>query len=290
MRSAKRRRVATVRNWLAVMTSAMVLLGVSGCGDDGESSAEVTKKEAAAVEIYRGYLLESSEKLTTWTSQLRHKVKLGIIGGAQSRYASSSIPFGRLTPALDFFPKLDQRLDAPRAGAFPRVERLLWQGEIGSKLARLVNEVFDLNFWFHEEIKTRKLLPATILANARHTLDSIAASDLQLEATPYMKLDTMSASAKLEGVEAAYKAVRPAVLSEDPDLAESLNKEFAAAFVELEEFGVPAKKLDQVRPSSPGTSFINSASLTAEDLKPLTGSIHRLQTYFDQAASALSGT
>jgi iron uptake system component EfeO len=266
--------------------AAVGLLGVSGCGSDAESSADVAKRTAAATEEYRSYLLGNAEHLTTWASQLRHKMRLGVTGGAQSRYASSRVPFGHLQPALNFYPKLDQRLDAPQTGAFPRIERMLWEERLGRAGLRAAGEILDSTLWLHEEIKTTKLPPAQIMAVARHTLRQIASSDLQLEADPYSGLDILDASADLEGVEAAFKAVRPSLLAEDPDLVEELNRKFNAAFVALEAFGTPAKKLAQPRPSSPGTSFVISDPLPPEELLQLRDSVDRLRTLLAAAVAA----
>lgn len=278
-----------LRTSLIAAIAALALLGTSGCDSEGESSAETAKKASATTATYRDYLLEEAERMATWGSQLRYKIKLDIVGGAQSRYASSRVPFGHLKPAMNFFPKLDQRLDASPAGAYPRLERMLWQEEsTGSAGLKAASEVLDSTLWFHEEIKTTKLPPQAIIANARHTLDEIATSELQLKADPYSGLDILDASAKLEGVEAAFKAVRPSVLAEDPDLAREFHKQFEVAFAATEAFGIPARKLDQPHPHAPGTSFFISDQLTSEELRPLRDSVERIDALFAQAESVFS--
>jgi iron uptake system component EfeO len=271
-----------------------VLLSLSACGSAAESSSETAKKAAAATETYREYLLENASTLVTWSDQLRHKLMLGI-SGAQSRYASARVPFGHLKAVLNSFPALDAHLDAPqrkrsgdRPGAFHRIERTLWKGNADRSAVKAAGEIIDSTLWLHEKLKTTNLSPTILVANAGRTLAEIAASGLRLEEEPYAEIDMLDASANLEGVEAALKAVRPLVVAQDSDLARQLAKEFTASFAAVEEFGVPARELNQPRPGSPGTSFIISYQITPEELRPLKDSIRRLSALFAQVPEAIA--
>ncbi len=275
---------------LAVAAVSLGLLA-GGCGGGG-STADSREAEAA-IAAYRSYLLKNAEKLTTWTTQLRNKFKLGIHGGAQSRYASSQVPLGHLKPALAFFPAESKQLLAQPAGAFPQVERLLWkEGRTGRRGVEEAGRARAAVLLLHEGFKTVPLPPARVVADAEDTLKEIETVDLRLKATPYAQIDLIPTSANLEGVEAAYAAVQPLAAAADPDLAGEIEKEFKAAFSEVEEFGPPAHNLDQPRPSSPGSAFITTESeqVLPADLKPIAKHVAELQLLFKRLASTVDGS
>lgn len=274
---------------LAVAAIALVLLSAGGCGGSSESTASAGETEAATA-AYRDYLLESAEKLTTWTTQLRNKFKLEILGGAESRYSSSLVPLGHLRPALPLFPSLSKRLVDTKAGAFPRIERILWkEQETGHRGVVEAGRAREAVLLLHEQAKTVPLHTSAILANAEGTLREIADVDLRLRATPYAQIDLNPTSANLEGVEAAYAAVKPLALATDPDLAKEISREFKAAFTELERYGPPAHNLKQIRPSSPGTAFITTENeqIKPADLQPLAKHIAHLQSLFKELSAAV---
>jgi len=275
--------------FLLIATIALVLSGAGGCGNDSGPSA-TTGETDTGVATYRLYLLVNAEKLTTWATQLRNKFKQDLLGGAQSRFASSQVPLGHLRPALALFPQRNRQLIDPTTGAFPRIERLLWKQASTSRAGMTeTSEALDAILLLHEQLKTVPLPPVRILGLSEGALEEIATVDLRLQATPYAHIDLIQASADLEGVEAAYAALRPVAKAEDPDLAHEINTEFKASFAGLEEFGPPAHNLAQPRPSSPGTAFLSTENgqVKRQDLQSIAAPVAELEALFGRLRLAV---
>lgn len=101
----------------AILGLAAFLVGCGG-GDDGPSAKTGRQLQASLAE-YETYLEKNAAKLLHWTETIVLKVDEGSVPKAQSRYAASRIPYGRIDPVAD----LGQELPGFReieAGIFGR--------------------------------------------------------------------------------------------------------------------------------------------------------------------------
>ena len=73
---------------------------------------------------------------------------------------------------------------------------------------------------------------------------------------PNAHIDVADVAANVEGVEAVFKALKPLLLAEDPELAAAIGARLHDTLMRLRDFGVPARDEYQPRVESPGTSFV----------------------------------
>lgn len=231
---------------------------LSGCGEQAETQ-EVDLQPT--ISRYRAYLEKESRELLTWLRQLRARVAAGDRAGAQSRFASSRVPYGHLEPAAQLL-GLDVRMDGDpgepptaRSQGYDGLERALWSGTTRSAMApssRLLAAAQELN----RRVGAAELPPQEIAPAARRVLEDVTAVELRGKESPYAHIDIADTAADVEGAEAAFDAVKPLLEARDAKLNAALERRFAEAFRTLSDFGILARSSEPQRVDSPGTSFV----------------------------------
>lgn len=271
----------------AVAVIALVLVSVAsgGCGSGGDPTADAATDPAAAREAYREYLIESAESVKSRTAELQKKAEANLIEEAKSQFAASEVPLGHLKPVLTLS-NVSEPLLTPPDGAYPMMERALWEDEDGAKAAEAASQATELMERLVEQLRAAPLTPENLAGNGRRTIDEILTLDLGLEGDPYSHHQILNASANLEGVKATFEAFRPALVVEDPQVPGRIERELNAAFSAIEEFGVPAAKPEQTDPELPGTSFISGTLVTPRDLHAVHAPVKKLAALFNRSLKA----
>lgn len=279
---------------LAATIVAVLALGATswtGCGSDGGNS-----REDAAVARYRAYLEERTATLAEWSRELMTEIEAGKLTRAQSRYASSRVPLGQLAPFLALFPDLEASLDAgagevppDELSGFHRIERALFANHttegLSSVTRRLLGDVEDLG----RKVRAAALEQPELAAAIAEVLAGLSASEVRGKEQPNAHIDLVDLSAKIEGADAAFEAIQPAVAEADPKLAKEVERGLQSAYRGASNFGIPAREPDQPREDAPGVTFVLYGERTAAEYKELDRRIKELRALLPEAVAELEG-
>jgi iron uptake system component EfeO len=279
---------------IAIATAAVLAVATVGCGDS--SDAQSSRAEAQAVAQYRSYLEENAETLVGWLQRLNEQVEAGHLLATQSRFNSARVPYGHLEPLTASLGTLALRMNAGRGdvnrsefGGFHRIEEILWHGKTVDGVAPVARRLLHDAEELRRRAATVALRPAAIAAELNRTLAAVSASEIAGKEDPLSHLDLVDIAAKVEGVEAGFDALKPALLARDAALARKIRTKLEQAYVALSDFGFAAREAEQPRPSSPGTSFVLYVERSAEEFRRLDQHLDALAQPLSQIPSQLPG-
>jgi iron uptake system component EfeO len=275
---------------IAAATGLLIAVFAAGCGSGGDPP------RPARIQQYRSYLEKSSANLVTMTGRLLAKIEAGDFARAGSRYASAHVFYGQVQPAAASFDDLDTRIDALASevpasefGGFHRIEKALWIGETTAGMTPVAKQLLANVEELQRKVKTGGLQATQIADGANALLNEVAASTIRGGEELYAHIDLIDASAQIEGAEAAFKAVRPTLADEDPDLAKEIDAGFAKVYAALQPWGIAAREPHQQRAQEPGISFVVYSELSPESVDELARPIEALAELFSQVPDQISG-
>ena len=251
---------------------SLALVGVAGCGGapsqgGGEGSggsegasaaqAETSPELEAASEGYEDYVVAQSDELLEDTRRFTDAVASGDVEGAKELYAPTRIHWERIEPIAASLGDLDPQIDAREGdvpdeewGGFHRIEQALWEEnttEGQEEYAR--NLVADV-----EALRTQvygiQLDPSDPVTGSIELLNEVSADKITGEEERYSHTDLFSIAANIEGSEAAFRSLEPALKESDPELVGEINDRFADLYETLEPYRdgegwVPYTELDE---------------------------------------------
>ena len=251
---------------------SLALVGVAGCGGapsqgGGEGSggsegasaaqAETSPELEAASEGYEDYVVAQSDELLEDTQRFTEAVASGDVEGAKKLYAPTRIHWERIEPIAASLGDLDPQIDAREGdvpdeewGGFHRIEQALWEEnttEGQEEHAR--NLVADV-----EALRTQvygiQLDPSDPVTGSIELLNEVSADKITGEEERYSHTDLFSIAANIEGSEAAFRSLEPALKESDPELVGEINDRFADLYETLEPYRdgegwVPYTELDE---------------------------------------------
>jgi len=238
----------------ALATAALAL--VAGCGDDEDTTtAAETQTPAAetaiaadpnllaeAVSSYDRYVERETGDFVEATEDFLEPVEAGEIEAAKAVYPDARVHFERIEPVAGAFGDLDPDIDGREGdippedwGGYHRIEKALWIEEstkgLDETIAELRNDVANLN---DIAIKA-EFDPVEIAQGSVDLLAEVSASKITGEEERYSHTDLWDFQANVEGAEAGFEALEPAVAEVDPELVEEIEAEFEAMYALLDE-------------------------------------------------------
>ena len=201
-----------------------------------------------AVADYRAYVQSQADLLPGLVEQLRAAVAAGDRATAQSLYAPSRVPWEAIEPVAESFGDLDPRIDVREADLEPgqaftgwhRIEKALWQGEdlagVVGTADQLLADVVELQ----QRTPNAAMTPVSIGNGAKELLDEVATGKITGEEEAFSHTDLVDFQANLDGAAQAFTVLRPLVERNDPELATTLDAEFAAVQDALDPYRVGA--------------------------------------------------
>jgi len=252
----------------------------------GESKAKASPKADAAVAHYRRFLEGNAEELVAKTEPFVAAVVAGEVAEAKSLYASARAPYERIEPVAESFGDLDPRIDARENDVpasefegFHRIEKALWleegQMEVDVDMAPTAKQLQKDVEELAGKVETVELRAVQIANGAVELLGEVSASKITGEEERYSHTDLFDFQANVEGAEAAFDAVRPLLDETDPTLADEIDADINAVFVELE-------------PYRRGDGFVPYTELTKADTRKLARSIDTLAEKMSQVPAAIA--
>jgi iron uptake system component EfeO len=282
---------------LLLACAPLVLLTacLAGCGSGGsEANAETVQALQKSASQYRTYLDRNGAKLNHWADTIALKIDEGSWSKAGSRYAAARVPYGHLAPTAQLFEPLNKRISGLESevppsefGGFHDIEKtIFWEEgtEDMKPVARqLRKDIEELN----RRIASRNLQPAEVLAGANTVLEGVLTNEVWGIAEPFAHIDFTDIAAKVEGVEAAFKAARPAIAESDPDLVRRIEAQLKAVYEKVEAWGTLAREPEQARDREPGISFVVYDQVPQKDRWELAQPIKALAATLSQAIEEL---
>lgn len=253
-------------------------LTVTGNSAPAASSPELK----TAVDDYRAYVERNSAELVTGTREFAAAVAAGDVARAKARYASTRVPYERIEPVAESFGGLDPRIDAragdvpgAKFGGFHRIEKALWVDGSTANMKpvadRLVRDVEGLQ----RKVRTIKLQPAQLANGANELLDEVSSSKITGEEERYSHTDLVDFKANVDGSNAAFDALEPALRKADPELTDEIEERFRATYAAL-------------RPYEHGDGYVSYTELTQADTRKLARAIDALAEPLSQVADQIN--
>ena len=224
---------------------ALLLAGCGG-GDDGPS-AETSRQMRESLARYETYLEKNAAKLLHWTETIVLKVDEGSVPKAQSRYAASRIPYGRLDPVADLGRDLS---------GYRQIEEGIFGAESTAGLAPVAKQLHVDVEGLQRQIGSADLRPAAIVAGTGEVLEEVLESELPGRGEPDSGTTLTTVAAQTEGVDAALEAVEPLLAEADPELLARIEAQLRKVYEKVGEYGTFAKDPEQSRPQEPGIAFV----------------------------------
>ncbi len=241
---------------LAVLIALATALVAVGCGDDddsGESASTNTSITAsadidpakldAAVADYDEFVEHNAAELVEGTREFVSAVNAGEIDRAKEIYTSARAPFERIEPVAGAFGDLDPDIDGREGdipaddwGGYHRVEKALWIDESTDGLEPVTRELTsDVENLEDIAIKA-DFAPEEIAQGSVDLLGEVSASKITGEEERYSRTDLWDFEANVEGAEAGFEALEPAVREADPALADEILEQFEETYAALDDY------------------------------------------------------
>lgn len=257
----------TVRLAVGAIGALALLGGAVACGsaDSGTAStpgasasvvAEVADPAAfaeliaAGEDAYGEYVRAQVAELTARVDALAAVIGAGDVPAAQLAYADARIPWERIEPVAESFTvgedSLDEAIDA-RDGdvdaadwtGFHPIEKGLFEAQSVEGLAPLAAGLQQDVARLSELVATQTFDSDDIAMGAGELLNEVSHTKVQGEEERYSRIDLLDMQANVEGSEAAYSAIAPALAMLDPELAATVAERFAALQTALDKHRSP---------------------------------------------------
>ena len=288
------RSAMTRRLWAALVIPALAL--IVGCGSGSSAPGGLgSEKPSPALSHYRAYLRENGGELARGVKALALVVDHADVSEAGSKYAVARVPYGHIAPAAQLFPTLRRRIDGleeevppSEYGGFHEIEKeVFWEKDtVGMRLParRLQLNVEALR----RRLGSARLGPTQIVAGVRGTLQGIVANEFPGAAERWVHCDLVDFAAKLEGVAAAYAAVKPLVADADPELARRIDRQLQEAYGKVGAYGTLARDSPKGEAGPKGIQFVVYDQVTQRERWEIVQPFKALAKSFALAAAQIS--
>ncbi|HWL49351.1 MAG TPA: EfeM/EfeO family lipoprotein [Acidimicrobiia bacterium] len=276
--------------------AGLLVCAMASCGSDGKADPADGSRGKAAAERYRAYLEESAAGLAAAVDELIGPIRSGKVPRTMSLYVIARVDYGHLEAVADSFGRLGSRINA-RVGAVPeselggfhRIEKALWAEGTTRKMKPVVRQLLDDVEQLQRRLRGVGLSPARIVAFATRLLDEVSSSKLAGKEQPYADADLVDVAANLEGAEAAFEAVKPA-LADDGRSLRAIEARFEEIYGALSRYGTLAREPNQYRRKAAGAIFVTYSELSKGEIRQLTRPIEALAELFAQAGDQFAST
>lgn len=273
----------------AAVGAFAVLATTAACGSSDSSSAPPTTTVAAIVvsdpaafaallttgeNDYATYIRTQVAELTTSVDALAAAIAANDVPAAQQAYAAARVPWERIEPVAESFTdgaaSLDEGIDAREGDVdaadwtgFHPIEKGLFEANSTAGLAPLAAGLQQNVAKLSALVAILEYDADDIAKGAGELLNEVSQTKVQGEEERYSRIDLLDMSANVEGSEAAYAAIAPALVMINPTLAATIAERFVAL----------RSALDQHR--SPGTvgGFILFPQLSQADQRTLADAV-----------------
>jgi iron uptake system component EfeO len=251
---------------------------VTGSGATGAVAA--SKDLNTATDGYAEYVNEQAAELVKRTAAFTAAIKAGDTEKAKSLFASTREPYEKIEPVAESFGSLDPEIDArvndvadgDQWTGFHRIEKGLYEDNSTKGLEKYADLLTEDVEALAKKAKTVTYQAAELANGSTGLLDEVSKSKITGEEDRYSHTDLWDFAANVDGSQAAYKLLSPAVAAKDKKLDEEINARYAAVDSLLAKYRT-------------GDGFVLYTKLTPADTKKLSQAIDALAEPLSQVAS-----
>jgi iron uptake system component EfeO len=208
-----------------------------------ENSLKKSEELSKAVEDYKAYVNVQADQLVTTTKKFTTAVKANDLEQAKKLYPEARTYYERIEPIAESFGELDPAIDARENdvdakswSGFHKIEKGLWVNKSTEGLSEVATQLNKDVRELQKEIKNVQLDPTQIVAGSMELLNEAAISKVTGEEERYSKMDLVDLAANVEGSEAVYHAILPALTSRNKELAQKIDDQFLSMKETLSKF------------------------------------------------------
>ena len=260
---------------------------VSGSAATASSDPAVARALTAATTGYQAYVIGEVAKLVPATKAFDDAVRAGDIEKAKTLYAPARSYYEEVEPVAESFGDLDPDVDA-RANDVPdpsqwtgfhRLEKALWQDRSVAGMAPVATKLDADVAKLQKLVATATYQPAQLANGATELLNEVASSKITGEEDRYSHTDLSDFQANVVGGQKAFELLKPALDKTDPDLAASVETQYANVLAAL----APLKG------SYAGTAFVDYSTVSDAQRRTLTQKVDALAEPLSQVAAKVTG-
>ena len=246
---------------------------------------EVDPLAEQAVADYREYVQGEADKLPGLVQELLVALEAGDREQAKALYAPSRLPWESIEPVAESFGDLDPRIDAREADLEPgddftgwhRIEKALWEDEDLAAMVPVAEQLLADVEELAQRTPNAAMTPASIGNGAKELLDEVATGKITGEEEAFSHTDLVDFHGNLQGAEKAFEVLRPLVEKNEPELATTLDEQFAACAAALAVH------------STGGDTFVSYDTVAEPQRQELARAVDALGEPLSQLAAAAAG-
>jgi iron uptake system component EfeO len=256
----------------------------SGIDVSGAESSTDNAAVAAALEEYRIYVTAQAEESQQATKEFTDAVRAGDVEAAKAAYAPSRQGWERIEPIAGLIEDIDVAVDArvddfsgpddPTWTGWHKLEYLLFDQNTTEGGAEIADQLDADLQRLVDTLPTLDIPPVAMAVGAQELIEEVSEGKITGEEDRYSGTDLWDFAANVEGSEAAFELLEPALEEADPALVEEID----AAFAEVEELLEPYRDGDGWQPYS---------ELTDDDRTEMSAALGELAEALSQVAGAL---
>jgi iron uptake system component EfeO len=241
-----------------------VTQGVTGQPSSTPASGGAAALLSKAPDQYRRYVQSKTEELVALTAPFVAAVKAGKVAVAKARYAKARAPYESIEPVAESFGDLDLAIDGrdgdvPPGGwsGFHRIEKQLWTAGDTTGMVPVADKLLADVKTLAVRIRTTTFQPAELANGATELLNEISKTKLTGEEERYSRTDLSDVDANLQGSQAAFDLLAPALEVSEPGLTSTIRTRFRDAGVLMQKY------------AQPGGEFTRYPAVTPAQIKEL---------------------
>jgi iron uptake system component EfeO len=223
--------------------------------------AKANKQLDAAAERYASYVQVQTDRLVTATTAFAAAVEAGDVAKAKATYQPARVYYERVEPVAESFGDLDPRIDArvndvekgQKWTGFHPIEQALYEKGTLAGTAPLAKRLVTDTKELQRKVKSASYEPTQLANGAVELLNEVSKSKITGEEERYSHTDLTDFKANVDGADAAFVLLRPALAKRDAKLADTVTARFAALNSELAPYRIKGDiyenyaKLDQAQ-------------------------------------------
>ena len=209
----------------------------SGIASEVEGSSSDNPLVQDAVEQYTAYVAEQVDETIAATTTLTDAVRAGDLEAAKAAYAPSRQGWERIEPIASLVEELDGAMDArvddfegeddPAFTGWHRIEYILWSQGTTDGAAEFADKLDADLQTLKTELADIEIPPAALAVGSSELIEEVSTGKITGEEDRYSGTDLWDFAANVEGSEAAFGFLKPAVEEEDPELVATIEGLFA---------------------------------------------------------------
>jgi iron uptake system component EfeO len=260
---------------------------VSGSAASASSDPAVAKALSDATKGYQTYVIGEVAKLVPATKAFDDAVRAGDIAKAEQLYAPARAYYEEVEPVAESFGDLDPDVDArvndvsdpSQWTGFHRIEKALWQDRSVAGMTPIANKLDADVAKLQKLVATATYQPAQLANGATELLNEVASSKITGEEDRYSHTDLSDFEANVVGGQKAFELLKPALEKTDPDLASSVETQYANVLAALAPF----------KGSYAGTKYVDYSTVSEAQRRTLTQKVDALAEPLSQVAAKVTG-